>query len=37
MLFHFDFRWYLAIPLGLIIGPAIAFSLFGISKLISLL
>jgi hypothetical protein len=37
MLFHFDFRWYLAIPLGLLIGPAIAFSLFGISKLISFL
>lgn len=35
--FHFDFRWYLAIPLGLIIGPAIAFSLLGISKLMSFL
>jgi len=37
MLFHFDLRWYVAIPLGLIIGPAIAFSLFVISKLISFL
>lgn len=37
MFFHFDFRWYFAIPLGLIIGPAIAFSFFGISKVIAFL
>ncbi len=37
MFFHFGFRWYFAIPLGLIIGPAIAFSLAGNSILISFL
>ena len=36
MFFHFSFKWYFAIPLGLITGPAITFSLFGISRLISL-